>query len=214
MKIRASSKPERDPANRYILGIDSSTQGVAWTLIDLGRPTHSGKIDLTKIKEMDDMMSEICQTFPKVLEDQTPDHIFIEMPIFVANPATARKLTFIVGCLLTVAIQQGYETTLVEPATWKSYIGYFNLSSKFQAEAKLKLGKTEGKKLCDFLRKEQTRRIVKRRFDYFEVEDHDITDACAIGLYGANKLSVEILFEKNKETALPLADLAALGLVL
>lgn len=214
MKIPALSKPERDPeANKRILGIDSSTTGVAWTLVEAGVPVDSGKIRLDKIKEMTDMMQEINNVLPDLLSRLAPDHIFIEMPIFVKNPATARKLTFIVGAVMTNALMYHFDQiTLVEPATWKAYLGYTNLVKSFTDQANKKLGKTEANKLCKRLRKEQTQRIVKHRFPKFDVTDDDICDSCAIALYGTNKIGTQILFEKNKEIAFNLPELAGLGL--
>lgn len=213
MGIRSLSNPQREPDRyRTIMGIDSSSLGVAWTLVDMDGPVASGKIKLDKIKEIGDKLLEISEHLPQLLKSLAPDHIFIEMPIFVKNPATARLLSFVVGAIITIAVQENISFTLIEPTVWKSFLGVTNLSSKFQAEVKSKLGKTEGTKLCNRLRKSQTQRIIKYKYPEFDIEDNDISDSCAIALYGLNKLSIELLFPKNKEIAFDLQELSALDL--
>lgn len=210
---------KRDPGKyKKVMGIDSSTQGVAWTTMRLYKdkvePIEWDFMSLKDIKEMDDKLELMSYEFENILQEQIPDHIFIEMPIFVKNPATARKLSFIVAGLVLTAKRQGFSVTLVEISTWKSFIGYTNLNRGFQTEAKRKLGKTEGAKLCDRLRKSQTQRIIKHRWPEFDVEDDNIADSCAIAAYGINELVTELQFEKNKEVALDLKELARLGLEL
>lgn len=211
--MRVTAKPERDP-ERYqkILGIDSSTLGVAYTQIESGQPLYSGMIKMAHIKDMQAKLEELSVGLTYLLDCMQPDHIFVEMPIFVKNPDTARKLSFVVGAIMTVAVQKGYKTTLVEPATWKSHIGYHNITRKFTTDATGRLGKTEGKKLCDTLRKSQTQRIMKHKWPDFDVTDDNIADACAIAAYGFSLLSEPMLFERNKEIAFDVKDLASKGL--
>lgn len=211
--MRVTVKPERNPEQyQKILGIDSSTLGVAYTQIERGRPAFSGMIKLSQIKDMQEKLEELSRCLTTRLIELDPDHIFVEMPIFVKNPDTARKLSFVVGAIMTVAAQQGYKTTLVEPATWKAHIGYHNITRKFTTDATGKLGKTEGKKLCDSLRKSQTQRIMQHKWPTFDVTDDNIADACAIAAYGFSLLSEPMLFERNKEIAFDVKGLAEKGL--
>lgn len=211
--MRTSLKPERNPDQyQKIMGVDSSTLGVAYTQFEAGRPGQAGMIKLSQIKDMQDKLGELSRCFLTLLDSLRPDHIFVEMPIFVKNPDTARKLSFVVGAIMTIAAQEGYKVTLVEPATWKAYIGYHNITRKFTTEATQKLGKTEAKKLCDGLRKSQTQRILTHRWPEFDASDDNIADSCAIAAYGVNLLSTQMLFEKNKEIAFDLKDLASKGL--
>lgn len=201
---------------KKILGVDSSTTGVAWTLIEIQDgnpvPVKWGKIDLTKKKEVYDKMKVVGEEFVPLVRELSPDHIFVEKSIFVKNPDTARKLSFVVGALMLVAAMENYPLTLVEPASWKSHLGYFNLTRKFQAEAVRILGTTEGKKICDRFRKEQTKRILAHRFPDFDISDHDIADSCGVAVYGVNKIAAQILFEKNREIAFDCRELAQIGL--
>jgi Holliday junction resolvasome RuvABC endonuclease subunit len=213
--------PERD-ANRYtkILGVDTSTQGIAWTQLYKGHASGLGKIEL-KQKDIIDKLAFHYSEWAYMLDELKPSHVFIEKSIFVKNPDTARKLSFVVGTIAAITKGKGYEVTLVEPGTWKAFLGYTNLSSKFVQQAKAELGNTEGKKFCDRLRKSQTWRVIKHNFpdqvDEFEnigETDNDIADAWGIALYGYNLLAEELQLEKGKEISLDVPLMATLGLAL
>jgi Holliday junction resolvasome RuvABC endonuclease subunit len=201
----------KSTAPKRVLGIDSSSTGVAWTVVEDGIPVASGKIRLDKLL-FDAKLNAIVVELPKVLEAQKPDRVAIEMPIFVKNPATARLLSFIVGCIMTVLTIYDYSFDLVDIASWKSFIGYTNLSSAFQAHVKDVLGKTEGTKFLDRLRKSQTQRILKNRFPEFDVMDNDISDSAAISLWFYNKLYGGLEFKKDKSIAFDLKEFSKLGI--
>lgn len=211
---------ERNPTKyRRIVGVDSSSTGIAWTALFDGDMMGQGKINLTKIKTMQDKMVALYKEWQYLLRELQPDHIFIEKSIFVKNPATARTLSYIVGSVMVVSLGEGYEITDVEPASWKSFMGYHNLSSKFVAAAKKELGSTEGKKFCDKLRKSQTWRVIQHNYpdqaeDTMAMTDHDIADAWGLALYGYNKLGRELQLEKSKDISLDLEEFDRLGLVL
>lgn len=211
---------ERDPI-KYgtIMGVDSSSLGVAWVVLRYGVMIGQGKINLQKIKGMNDKLKIIHEEWVNLLLEYLPSHVFIEKSIFVANPGTARTLSYIVGAIMCLSIGEGYEITDVEPATWKSFLGYKNLRSKFTKSVAEVMGRIEGKKYCDKLRKSQTWRVIQHNFpqqtEGSEAEyDHDIADAWGIALYGVNLLSHELLLEKTKDITLDLGELDRLGLAL
>lgn len=211
---------ERDPVKySTIMGVDSSSLGVAWVVIRDGVMIGQGKINLQKIKGMNDKLKVIHQEWVHLLLSYRPDHIFIERSIFVANPGTARTLSYIVGAIMCLSLGEGYECTDVEPASWKSFLGYKNLSGKFVASAKEAIGRIEGKKYCDRLRKSQTWRVIQHNYgdqtEGTEAEhDHDIADSWGIALYGYNLIGQELQLEKSKDVTLDLAELDRLGLTL
>lgn len=202
-----------------VMGIDSSTLGVAWTV---AKATPSGKIsilasnkiDLTKKKEISDKLQVLLVEFQLVLLHQKPDHIFLEKPIFVKSPATMGALSIIVGAIMSVAISNGFKITLVPPSVWKPFIGHTNLNRTFQMQARKKLGRLESEKLFKRLRKSQTQRVLKYNFPKFDETDNDIADSCAIALYGMNLTCCRVVLQKSKDIALDQQELKRLGLVL
>lgn len=209
--------PERDPkVFRTIIGLDTSSQGIAWTHLYEGRMIGQGKIDLTKKRTMQDKLLHVYQEWRHILHIVRPDHVFVEKSIFVKSPGTARTLSYIVGAIMIVSLGEGYDITDVEPSSWKSWLGYKNLRKGFVADAKEVLG-TKHKKFCDDLRKSQTWRVIKHNYpDEAEgslaENDHDIADSWGVALYGHNLLSEELTLEKSREITLDLAELDKLGL--
>lgn len=207
---------KRNPT-RYqkIIGVDTSSQSIAWSYIYRGRLVKTGKIDMSKAVGFNAKMRVFDKAWEKILDEIKPDRVWVEKSIFVRNPATARILSYVVGSVMMFTGYCGYEVDDVEPSTWKAFCGYTNLSSKFVVEAKKKLGPTEGKKFCERLRKSQTRRIIEHNYPKWVIpDDHDIADSVGIALWGYNLLVKEVNLEKSKDISIDQKELARLGLKL
>lgn len=214
---KLAPKAERQPEKyKRILGIDSSSTGIAWSLLVDNRLDACGKIKLDKIKDVGDKLRETHLGLAAILHTYAPDHVFVEKSIFVRNPATARLLSYVVGTIIACCMVEGFEVTDVEPATWKALFQYKNLSSKFVQQAKAALGPTEGKKLCDRLRKSQTMRVLVHNYDCISLveEDHDVADSLGLAVYGWNKIAQPVELEITDSIRLDLAELDRLGLKL
>lgn len=216
MAIKGISQ-EHDPEKyRSIIGVDSSSKGIAWTHLYDGKMVAQGKIVL-KQRLLVDKLGHMYVEWKALLDSIKPDHVMVEKSIFVRNPATARTLSYIVGALLSIAKGEGYEVSDVEPSTWKSFFGYKNLSPKFVKEAKEKLGTTEGKKLCDRLRKSQTWRVIRHNYPNEAIgsvaeKDNDISDSWGVALLASHLLSAPIVLENSDSIRLDLDELSKLGL--
>lgn len=200
------------PVYKRILGIDSSTTGVAWTLVSSGKPLKWGKINLTKYKGMEDRLRVIGEEYPKLLKELKPDYVYVEQTIYMRNVATMRVLSYIVGALMCATSQAGIGITDISPMTAKSFYGYLTLSRKFTAAAARKLGKLPGKKLCEGLRKSQIQRVNTHNFPKFDASDHDISDSCSIAMYGYSQKVKPVTIKTGREILLDVAELKRLGL--
>lgn len=201
-----------------ILGIDSSSLGIAYSILTVknGQPhlARTGKIDLTKKKGLPNKLEELHTKMVQLLSEETPTFVMIEKSIYVKNPDTFRTLSYIVGGLMAVA-SEGSDVDHVDPATWKAYFGYKNLSAKFKKDAKEKIGKGANK-FCDSLRKSQTKRVILHNFPHFVLpeDDHDIADSCGVALYAWDRKVEPLNIEKSREISIDLEELARLGLTL
>lgn len=216
---KLAPKAERQPEKyRRILGIDSSSTGIAWSFIIDNELIAYDKIRLDKIKDVDKKLSHIYWELLSVLRRHNPDHVFVEKSIFVRNPATARLLSYVVGTVIATCSAHDFEVTDVEPATWKAFFKYKNISSKFVRQAKEALGDTEGKKLCDRLRKSQTMRVLVHNYPEAAgtviESDHDIADSFGIACFGFDKLGKPLQLEISDSIRLDLEELSTLGLSL
>lgn len=204
----------KNPKQKYkrILGIDSSTTGIAWTLVYSGKPQKWGKIDLTKIKSMEARLAHIGQEYPKLLAELKPDYIYVEQTIYMRSVSTMRVLSYIVGALMCMSTQAGIGITDIAPMTAKSFYDYSTLSRKFTAAASKKLGPKEGKKFCEALRKSQVQRVNEFNFKNFDASDHDISDSCSIAIYGYDQKVAKVKLQKDRTVRLDLERLDSLGL--
>jgi hypothetical protein len=72
---------------------------------------------------------------------------------------------------------------------WKSHIGYKNVSKIEKTAWEKQFGTTEAKKIAAKERKERTGKIIKEKIKNIDhVEDYDIIDAIAIGLWAVNNV--------------------------
>ncbi len=219
MVVKAMNIERNSVKYRTIMGIDSSSLGIAWVVLYDGFMVAQGSINLQKIKGISDKLRTIHDELIDVLREQEPDHVFIEQSIFVKSPGTARTLSYIVGAIMCIAEGNGFPTTDVAPQSWKSWLGYKNLSSKFVRSVSDVMGRIEGKKYCDKLRKSQTWRVIQHNFPDetagTEAEhDNNIADAWGISLFGTNLLQRELLLEKTSDITLDLEEFGRLGIVL
>jgi len=203
---------ERDMSkNRRVMGIDSSSLGIAWTLLENGIMVEQGKIRLDKVKLLTDKLHAGANELSSLIKDKHPDHVFVEKSIFVRNPATARTLSYIVGMIITISLMNGVPVIDIEPSVWKSFLGYKNLSSAFVVECKKKMGVTEGKKFCDRLRKSQTWRVVAHNYPCqaggsLAESDHDISDSWGIALKGYDMVGRELTIVSREDIIFDLLE--------
>ena len=207
--------PLKDPKRyRRVMGIDSCTQSLAWTVVETNRPKSHGKLALPTGALVPIKLRTIISEFPKLLAEQKPSVIFIEKPIYVRSQETARVLSYVVSCIVTIALQEGIEIYEVAPMTWKTWLGYTALTRKFTTSCTKKLGKAPATKFCNDLRKSQTLRVIKHNFKTWAVTDHDINDSCGIALYGYEQLNKPLKLDISKSIAIDQPQLSKLGLVL
>jgi Holliday junction resolvasome RuvABC endonuclease subunit len=208
---------ERNPSKTKIIGVDSSSTAIAWTYLKDGILVSQGKIDLKKKSNMNDKLREIYAEWTGLLEEIQPDHVFVEKSIFVRSPGTARTLSYIVGALMVVSLGNGYDTTDVEPSTWKAYFGYRNVTSKFNKEVAEVLGRIEAKKFCDKMRKSQTWRVIAYNFPKQAIGslaecDHDIADSWGVAIWGYHIVSTPVVLEITNEIRYDMVEMTKLGL--
>jgi hypothetical protein len=216
-KALASSKPKNIPT--IILGVDSSSTGIAWTVLEDGYLKSQGKIRLEKVKGLEHKLAVVYEEWQEILAQYKPDVVYIEQSIYVKSPGTFRTLSCVVGSLICIAAGEGYRTQVVEPSTWKAYFKYKNLSRVFVDTAKKKLGIAEANKLCERLRKSQTWRVIAHNYPNeaegsLAASDHDLADSWGIALYAYVQETGPIQLEITDSIRLDLEELDKLGLKL
>lgn len=184
-KILEDSLPKK--YNR-VLGIDPSSFKIACTVMEQGSPKATISLSLGD----GDIYSRLYQArkrFPSVLDIYQPDYVGIEQSIFVQNPETSRKLSYVVGCLIGEILYRHIPMTDVPPSQWKSNLGVKSLTKIRKDEILAKLGERDGRKEITRLKKSQCQDILREKYPGWRWDDDDIADSCGIawyiwGLYG------------------------------
>lgn len=176
-------------AKKYdrIIGIDSSTQGIAIAVVDGGRLTEVMYLPLPKA-DIFARLQKARKWISGILRGWNPDFVMIEAPIYIQNPNTTKNLSYVVGIIVGECLVQNIEVSDVPPSVWKSWIGYKRITKVQQADIMSRLGPTEGRKEIQRLRKSQIQDIMRCRFPRTKWDNDNIADATAIALFAYDKL--------------------------
>ena len=176
-------------ANR-VLGIDASTNSVAFCLMEGDKPIKWGKIEF----EGADIYEKIHDAKVKMhamLPEIKSDYIVVEGAVFVKSPDAVIKLSYVYGVVIAELMSTGAKVITISPTSWQSHIGNKN-PTKFEKD-KLKL---ENPGYADSWYKNKMRQIRKQRtVDYFNskyglnLNDFDVADAFGIAHYSNTVLT-------------------------
>ena len=174
-----------------VLGIDASTNSIAFCLMEDNRPLKWGKVDLVG----SDIYEKIYDAKVKMnimLDELKSDYIAIEGAILVRSPDAVIKLSYVYGVVIAELMSTGSRVIAISPSSWQAYIGNKNPTKEEKAEIRLK-----NPGYADSWYKTQLRNMRKQRtVDYFNskykisLDDFDVADSFGIAHY-ANKVLTE-----------------------
>ena len=176
------------PKANKILGIDSSTNSMAFCVFD-GRPRSWGKIDFYGATIYDKIIDahNKAKGFRSTLDI---DYVCIESAIMVRSQDVAIKMAMIVGSVISALADDNEMIITVPPSAWQPYIGNKNFT-----KVEKDLLRKEFPNKSDSWYRNKTRDLRKQRtMDFFNnkygvnVKDHDAGDAMGIAYYAYNKL--------------------------
>ena len=177
-------------ANR-VLGIDASTNSIAFCLMEDNHPLKWGKVDLVG----SDIYEKIYDAKVKMnvmLDELKSDYIAVEGAILVRSPDAAIKLSYVYGVVIAELMSTGSRVITISPSSWQAYIGNKNPTKEEKAGIRLK-----NPGYADSWYKTQLRNMRKQRtVDYFNskykinLDAFDVADSFGIAHY-ANKVLTE-----------------------
>jgi len=174
-------------ANR-VLGIDASTNSVAFCLMENDKPLKWGKINLVGADIYEKIYNAKVNTHA-MLEELSSDYIAIEGAILVKSPDAVIKLSYVYGVVIAELMSTGAEVITISPSSWQAFIGNKNPTKDEKSAIRL-----ANPGYADSWYKTQLRNMRKQRtVDYFNnkynlsVTDFDVADAFGIAHY-ANKV--------------------------
>lgn len=175
---------------KKVLGIDASTNSIAYCLFWNRKPIKWGKILLNGATIYD----RILDAKVKVMALQTvfkADYVAIESAVFVKSPSVAIKLAYVFGTILAELQYMGAKVVDTAPLTWQNYIGNGPLKKAEKDALKKEFpGKSptwysnKGRQL----RKQRTMDFFNNKWD-MQLDDDDVGDACGLAYHAYHELT-------------------------
>ena len=176
-------------ANR-VLGIDASTNSVAFCLMENDKPLKWGKIEFNGA----DIFEKIYDAKVKMhamLNELKSDYIAVEGAVLVRSPDAVIKLSYVYGVVIAELMSTGASVITISPTSWQAHIGNKNLT-KLEKDTL----RYENPGYADSWYKNKMRQIRKQRtVDYFNkkydlsLNDFDVADAFGIAHYSNTVLT-------------------------
>lgn len=166
-----------------VLGVDTSTQAVAWTIIRDGEAYRWGKRNLEsgefrRIGSAGEEIATVLNTYTTI------DFVCIEDVPYINNNATFKKLSMVVGSCIAEITKRDIPVKVVPPITWQTFIGNGRFTKQEKADIRKRNPDASKYKL-----KKIRRKIRKQRSIDFastigvDTDDDDVADAAGVAWY-------------------------------
>ena len=187
MKLASLVKTQ---ANR-VLGIDASTNSIAFCLMENDKPIKWGKLELEGM-DIYEKIYDAKNKMAMMLDELKSDYIVVEGAILVRSPDAVIKLSYVYGVVIAELMSTGASVITISPTSWQAYIGNKNPTKEEKAAIRL-----VNPGYADSWYKNKIRNMRKQRtVDYFNnkyglsLNDFDVADSFGIAHY-ANKVLTE-----------------------
>jgi len=174
---------KKTQANR-VLGIDASTNSIAFCLMENDVPLKWGKINLVG-NDIYEKIYDAKVKMSSMLQELNSDYIVVEGAVFVKSADAVIKLSYVYGVVIAELMSTGAKVITIAPSSWQAYIGNKNPTKDEKAAIRLK-----NPGYADSWYQNQLRNMRKQRtVDYFNkkytlsLEDFDVADAFGIAHY-------------------------------
>jgi Holliday junction resolvasome RuvABC endonuclease subunit len=174
-----------------VLGIDASTNSIAFCLMENDKPLKWGKVELSGTTIFDKILDAKTKMHA-MLEELRSDYIVVEGAVLVRSPDAVIKLSYVYGVVIAELMSTGAKVITISPSAWQAYIGNKNPTKDEKSGIRL-----ANPGYADSWYKNKLRNMRKQRtVDYFNskyglsVTDFDVADSFGIAHY-ANKVLTE-----------------------
>jgi Holliday junction resolvasome RuvABC endonuclease subunit len=171
-----------------VLGIDASTNSIAFCLMENDVPLKWGKINLVG-NDIYEKIYNAKVNMSAMLGELSADYIAVEGAVLVRSPDAVIKLSYVYGVVIAELMSTGAKVITISPSSWQAYIGNKNPTKDEKSGIRL-----ANPGYADSWYKNQLRNMRKQRTaDYFNrkynlnVVDFDVADSFGIAHY-ANKV--------------------------
>lgn len=171
-----------------ILGVDASTNTIAFCLIEDKTPVKWGEITF-KGSNVYDRILDAKRKVRAFKAELDYDFLAIEAAVMVRSANTGLKMAYVFGAIMGELVTDSVMVKEVAPISWQSYIGNKNFTKAQKEEVRKQFpGKSENwyKNKVREIRKQKTMDFVKD-LGVSTVNDN-VADATGIAWFAANEL--------------------------
>lgn len=176
-------------ANR-VLGIDASTNSIAFCLMENDVPLKWGKVELAG-NDIYEKIHDAKKKMHAMLGELKSDYIVVEGAILVRSPDAVIKLSYVYGVVIAELMSTGAKVITISPTAWQAHIG-----NKNPTKAEKEAIRVKNPGYADSWYKNQIRNMRKQRtVDYFNkkynlsLDDFDVADSFGIAHYSNTVLT-------------------------
>lgn len=173
-----------------VLGIDASTNSIAFCLLENNIPIKWGKINLNGNDIYEKIYDAKCKVFA-MLDELKSDYIAVEGAILVKSADAVIKLSYVYGVVISELMSTGATVITVPPSAWQAHIGNKNPTKEEKAAIRLKNpGYAESwyKTQLRNMRKQRTVEYFNKKYK-LELDDFDVADSFGIAYYANEVLT-------------------------
>lgn len=173
-----------------IIGIDASTNSIAFCLMDGKTPVKWGEV-VFHGSTVYERLLDAKYKIKSLKERLNYDTIYIEAAVSVKSVATGLKMAYMFGTIMGELMYDDTEVVEVHPLKWQGYINNPNFTKAEKQRVKEDFpGKSETwyKNKVRELRKQRTINFAKTLG--IETESDNVADAVGIAWWGANERSL------------------------
>lgn len=171
------------PVANRVIGVDTSTNGFAYAVIDNGELVEYDEI-MFKGSTLHEKIAEASHV-AKAIAEKEADFILVEQTIYINSYSVVVKMAYFVGVMLGAIGREGIPFDDCVPINWMKHIGNPSWTKAERAEVtKANKGKSKSwiKNKMRQMRKDRTKDIVRERFGV-DIENDNIADAAGIAIY-------------------------------
>jgi len=180
---------KKTKANR-VLGIDASTNSIAFCLMENDVPLKWGKINIVG-NDIYEKIYDAKNKMSVMLDELKSDYIVVEGAILVRSPDAVIKLSYVYGVVIAELMSTGAKVITISPSAWQAYIGNKNPTKDEKSAIRL-----SNPGYAESWYKNQLRNMRKQRtVDYFNkkysinLDDFDVADSFGIAHYSNQVLT-------------------------
>lgn len=183
------------PKAQRVIGIDASTNSLAFAIFEGETPIECGEIHFTGSTVFERLKDAKLKTKALVESGKLrADYIAIESAIMVHNIQTAIDLAYVYGAIIGELMQFNPKVEKIAPISWQTGIGNPNL--KKHEKDKLATdnpGKSKSwySNKGRLMRKQRTLDIAREFFDIADGSDN-VGDAVGLALFTVRKLTRQV----------------------